>query len=157
MRRTTKKRKPKTVTTPSFRALLPRCFGCGFRNLLLGSLLSLLCATSAGAAGSGSSPDPKHDKPYALIFGTVWGPDARPVYGVKIRIRRESEKKPRWELYSDHSGEFAQRVPAAKADYVIWADLKGYKSPSGLQVRQSEEVTVHVEYDEKVDTGVHLK
>ena len=134
---------------------MPRRFGCRFRFLLLGLLLFPLHA--AGATGSGTAPDHKHDKPYALIFGTVWGPDGRPVYGIKIRIRRQNEKKPRWELYSDHSGEFALRVPAVKADYVMWADLKGYKSPSGVQVHQGEEVTVHVEYDEKVNTGLHLK
>jgi len=143
------------VTTLSFRALLLRRFGSASRMLLLELLLFLLCAASAGAAGT--PPDHKHDQPYALIFGTVWGPDDRPLYGVKVRIRRASEKKPRWELYSDHNGEFALRVPAAKADYVIWADLKGYKSPSGIQLHQDEDVTVHVEYDEKVDTGLHLK
>ncbi len=87
------------------------------------------------------------EKPYAVIFGTVWGPDEQPVYGVKIKIRRESEKKARWEVYSDHHGEFAQRVPAGKADYVAWAELKGYKSS----------VTIQVENDERVDTGLHLK
>ncbi|MGA8154105.1 MAG: hypothetical protein WB952_24350 [Terriglobales bacterium] len=120
-------------------------------------LLSLLYVAMATAVGASPSPDPKHNQPYALIFGTVWGPDARPLYGVKIRIRRLNEKKPRWEVYSDHSGEFAQRVPAARADYAIWADLKGYKSPSGTHLRQDEEVKVHVEYDEKVDTGLRLK
>jgi len=125
--------------------------------LLLESLLCLLYAATAGAAGAGTSPDRKPDQPYALIFGTVWGPDDRPLYGVKVRIRRASEKKPHWELFSNHSGEFAQRVPAGKADYVIWADLKGYKPPSGVQLHQGEEATVHVEYDEKVDTSLHLK
>jgi hypothetical protein len=129
----------------------------GSRIFLLGSLLFLLCIAVAAALGSGSSPAHKHDKPYALIFGTVWGPDERPVYGVKIRIRRGNEKRPRWELYSDHNGEFAQRVPAAKADYVLWPDVKSYKPPSGAQLHHGEEVKVHVEYDEKVDTGLHLK
>jgi len=35
----------------------------------------------------------KNEKPYALIFGTVWGPDDRPLYGVKIRIRRTDQRK----------------------------------------------------------------
>ena len=82
-----------------------------------------------------------------MIFGTVWGPDDRPVYGVKVKIRRENEKKPRWEVYSDHHGEFAQRVPAGKADYVAWADVKGNKSS----------VSIHVDYDERVDAGLHLQ
>lgn len=105
-----------------------------------------------------SSPQRKKlEKPYALIFGTVWGPDDRPVYGVKVKIRRENEKKTRWEQYSNHSGEFAQRVPAGKADYVIQADLKGYKSADGRRLRPGEEVKVHVDNDERVDTSLHLK
>jgi len=58
-----------------------------------------------------------HDKPKpdALIFGTVWSPDNRPLYGVKIKIRR-ADQKTRWELYSDHNGEFAQRLPPGRAD-----------------------------------------
>jgi len=128
-----------------------------FRWLRFASLLLLFfCVGTTGVLASGPAPDRQHNQLYALIFGTVWGPDDRPLYGVKIRIRRENEKRSRWELYSDHNGEFAQRVPAIKADYVIWADLKGYKSPTGAQLH-GEEVTVHVEYDEKVDTGLHLK
>jgi len=139
------------VTIPSCRPWVPYHIGPFCRVLIL------FYVATAGAAGYGLPSGPKHDQPYALIFGTVWGPDDRPVYGVKVRIRRVSDKKPRWELYSDHNGEFALRVPAAKADYVIWADLKGYKAPGGAQLHPGDEVTVHVEYDEKVDTGLHLK
>jgi hypothetical protein len=96
------------------------------------------------------------EKPYALIFGTVWGPDQHPLYGVKVKIRRSDEKKAKWELYSNHTGEYAQRVPAGKADYIIWADLKGYKLPSGKHVKPAPEVTVRVENDERVNTGIHL-
>jgi hypothetical protein len=107
------------------------------------------------AMGIPSHQSKTHDQSYALIFGTVWGPDARPIYGVKVKIRRQEDKKARWELISDHSGEFAQRVPAGKADYVISADLKGVKAQNGAQLR-ADEVQVHVEYDERVDTGLHL-
>ena len=66
----------------------------------------------------------KPGQPYALIFGTVWGPDNHPAYGITVRIRRSTDKpkKVRWELYSDHHGEFAQRVPAGEADYIVTAD-----------------------------------
>ena len=97
------------------------------------------------------------DKPYALIFGTVWGPDDRPLYGVKVKIRRADQNKAHWELYSDHNGEFAQRLPAGKADYLVWADLKGYKSPGGKELHQPSEVKVHVDNDERADVGLHLK
>ncbi len=32
-------------------------------------------------------------KDYALIYGTVWGPDDHPVAGIPIKIRRASDKK----------------------------------------------------------------
>ncbi len=95
-------------------------------------------------------------KSYALIFGTVWDPDQRPVYGVKVRIRRADEKKPRWELISNHTGEFAQRVPAGNADYIVSADVKGVKLASGRHFKPSPEVTVHIENEERADTGIHL-
>ena len=98
----------------------------------------------------------KPTDPYALIFGTVWGPDNHPAYGVKVEIRVASEKKPWWELSSDHHGEFAQRIAAGKNDYIVGADLKGVKTQDGHPVHLVEEVPVHVEYDERVDIGLHL-
>jgi hypothetical protein len=79
------------------------------------------------------------------------------VYGVPVKIRRASEKKARWELTSDHSGEFAQRLPVGKADYVVWADLKGYKSPDGKHFQAGPEVTVHIESDDYAVISLHLK
>jgi hypothetical protein len=98
------------------------------------------------------------NKPYALIAGTVWGPDDRPVYGVPVKIRRATDKatKARWEVYSDHMGEFAQRVPAGESDYILWADLKGFKSADGKPVHLVQQVTVHIYNDEREDTGLHL-
>jgi hypothetical protein len=98
----------------------------------------------------------KPTDPYALIFGTVWGPDDHAVYGVKVNIRRVPEKKPQWQVYSDHAGEFAQRVPAGEADYIVDADLKNVKTADGHALHLAQEVTVHVEYDERVDIGLHL-
>lgn len=95
-------------------------------------------------------PRDKPLKPYALIAGTVWAPDDRPAYGVTVKIRRAEEKRARWELMSDHRGEFAQRLPAGSADYVVWADVKGPKD------RPQPEVKVHIENDERVDISLHL-
>jgi len=100
--------------------------------------------------------DKDKEKPYALIFGTVWGPDDHPVYGVTVKIRRAKDKRAKWELYSDHHGEFAQRVPAGEADYVLWADVKGVKTADGKPLHLAKEVTVHVYDDEREDTGLHL-
>jgi hypothetical protein len=111
------------------------------------------------AAPESKNPESKDKvKPYALIAGTVWGPDDHPVYGVTVKIRRATDKpkKVRWEVYSDHMGEFAQRVPAGESDYVLWADLKGVKSADGKPLRLAQPVTVHIYNDEREDTGLHL-
>ena len=76
---------------------------------------------------------------------------------MKVKIHRADQKKPHWELISDHHGEFALRVPPGPADYLVSADLKGYKSPSGKELHQGSEVKVHVDNDEREDTGLHLK
>lgn len=143
----------KTVTIPNRRrsrhsARLPFC------GVLL-ALFVLLGITSPDPVLAGERPN---DKPYAVIAGTVWGPDDRPVYGVAVKIRRKSDKpkKVRWEVYSDHRGEFAQRVPAGEVEYVLSADLKHFKPADGQPVHLAQEVTVHVYGEEREDTGLHL-
>src|SRR5437764_11681931 len=83
--------------------------------------------------------------PYALIFGTVYGPDNRPRQGVVVKIRRASDKKAKWEHLSDSHGEFAQRVSAGAAEYIVWAELKN------RQAAQKTEVKVHIDNDERRD------
>ena len=135
-------RKAKTVTSPKL---------C---TVLLIAFLLPVCSSPKPLLAASS---PK-GKPYALIAGTVWGPDDHPVYGIPVKIRRSTDKatKVRWEVYSDHMGEFAQRVPAGEADYILSADLKGVKSADGQPVRLVQEVTVHIYNDEREDTGLHL-
>jgi hypothetical protein len=136
------------------------CAGSALRSVLILSSFSFI-ALFVGLSStvlSFAQRQAKPEKPYALIFGTVWGPDDHPLYGVTVKIRRASDKprKVRWELYSDHNGEFAQRVPAGEADYILWADLKGFKSVDGRPLHLAKEVTVHIYNDERQDTGLHL-
>ncbi len=147
----------KTVTYPERRKgrSLPRLV-CLLLIMLLSPVFS--SRMSLAAAPPSKASDKEKEKPYALIAGTVWGPDDHPVYGITVKIRRATDKpkKVRWQLYSDHMGEFAQRVPAGEADYIIWADLKGVKSTDGKPVRLAQPVTVHIYNDEREDTGLHL-
>jgi hypothetical protein len=108
-------------------------------------------------------PDKKKaEKPYALIFGTAYGPDDRPLYGVKITIRREGKKHGSWELVSDHRGEFAQRVPTEPADYLIKGEAQyAPMGPDGKpQMAKKKklrgETRVHIEGEERQDIGIHL-
>jgi hypothetical protein len=100
-----------------------------------------------------SPADSKSDakKPYALLYGTVYDKDDRPVYGVKVKIQRITGKKASWELYSDHSGEFAQRVPAGAADYLVTAEVKTSKG------QPKPEAKVHIINEERRDLSLHLK
>lgn len=104
----------------------------------------------------------KAEKPYALIFGTAYGPDDRPLYGVKITIRLQTKKRPNWDLMSDHRGEFAQRVPPGPSDYLIhgeaeYAPLGADGKPQlSKKKRLKGETRVHVDSEERLDISVHL-
>lgn len=120
-------------------------------------VLAVMASVISAGAQDESTGTPATGKkkiaPYALIFGTVWDAQDRPVYGVAIKIRRADQKKPKWQVMSDHRGEFAQRVPAGKADYIIWADLK---APKGKKDWQRPETKAHIENDERIDVALHL-
>jgi hypothetical protein len=129
------------------------------RTIATGVVLFLLLSAIA-VAWPGSAPprdrqaEAKHD---GLIFGTVWDPDNQPVYGMRIKIRRASEKKARWVVYSNHVGEFEQLVPAGK--YVVWADVKRPKKPRKSDQGNAwtpPQVMVQVQNDVRVDVGLHL-
>jgi len=119
---------------------------------LLPYLVVLLIISAVAPARQRPTP-----RDSAVIFGTVWGPDDRPVYGVTVKIRRAGDKRARWEVHSNHLGEFEQLVPAGKETYVIWADTKGFKTPQGKHLQPGEAVTIQIEDKERVNTGVHLK
>ena len=142
------------MTTPRVR----RQYSSALRLFLVLALGSLsYFPVEARAKQHDSDSKKSHEKPYGLIFGTVWGPDDRPVFGVKVSVRRARDKKARWELASDHNGEFAVRVPAGREDYVVWVDQKGVKSLPGKQLHPVQDVKVHIENDERSDIGLHLK
>ena len=113
-------------------------------------LLVLLAAAGNAQDSSRPSNNPKA-KPYALLAGTVWTPEGHSLPGVKVFIRRADEKKTLWIVVSDSRGEIWQRVPAVTQDYVVWTEVKVGKE------RQHVETTVHVDGDERVDFGLHLK
>src|SRR5579862_502648 len=97
------------------------------------------------------------EKPYALIFGTAYGPDDRPFYGAKITVHPVTKKRPSWDLISDHRGEFAQRIPPGPGDYLIHGEAEYLPSgPDGKPQktkpkRLKGEAKVHVDNEERVD------
>jgi hypothetical protein len=121
--------------------------------------LAVLVSAPAGAPSRAQTP-PALRKDYAMIFGTVWDKNNRPVHGAIIKIRRQGDKKPRWELMSDRSGEFAQRVPTGKADYVVWIDNTRSVADAAVARRKFKpgqvEARVHIDHDERADISLHL-
>jgi hypothetical protein len=129
--------------------------------------LCVLAALSYARAGSQEQEQEKEkkkkaEKPYALIFGTAYGPDDRPLYGVKITIRPPAKKNPHWELMSDHRGEFAQRVPPGPGDYIVHGEAEyaplgpDGKPQMSKKKKLSGDTKVHVESQERLDIGLHL-
>ena len=139
-------RKTKIVTTS-----LPRAG--------IAAAISIVLFASSAFALKGQKKEPK---PVGVIFGTVYGPDDRPVYGVKIRIHPVGKKKPRWELISDHRGEFAQRVPVKPSDYEVTGEAEivplvdGKPQPSRKK-RVKDTATVHVVKDVEQVISLHLR
>jgi hypothetical protein len=120
-------------------------------------LLSLTCLFLSLPAAAGDKP--KH---YAVIFGTAYGPDDRPIYGVKVTIHLEGHKHPAWELYSDHRGEFAQRVPPGPGDYVATGvievePVENGKPQKSKKQRLTGEAKVHVAGEEERDFSLHVQ
>ena len=121
------------------------------------SVLLLILAGSSGLSGAAlHSPDPGPQsdtthKDYALIMGTIWGPNDQPVAGVPIKIQSVTGKKAKWELVSDRQGEFAQRVPVGRQDYSIQAEVK---TPKG---EPKPGITVQIEDNERKDVSLHLQ
>ena len=139
-----------------------------FRNLQI-NLVRLFVPLALGGPGvggatpvsPGSSPRqwaPTNRQPYALTMGTVWDP-GRPsaLWGQGEDTAGNGQARRRaLGAYSNHTGEFAQRVPVGNADYIVWADLRGYKLASGKNLKPGAEVTVHIDNDERADIGLHL-
>jgi len=141
------------VTSPDRR---PRLL---FRRLLIGVVVMLFLLPGVVPQNGLLSAQKPKGRSYAVIVGTVWGPDDHPVYGVPVKIRRGKDKpgKVRWQVISDHRGEFEVQLPPKENDYILSADLKGFKTTDGRQLRLVKEVMVHIYHDERQDVGLHLE
>jgi hypothetical protein len=87
-------------------------------------------AENPGAPGSSSSKHARstHADDF-LIVGTVFTDKALAFPGVRLRVRRSTEKKFRWEVYTNSRGEFAIRVPQG-VEYEMVVFAKGFLDQS---------------------------
>ena len=96
-------------------------------TIALAALVWLAAATFAFAPAGGaqnSSSSHAHD---FVIFATLFTDRGFALTGARARVRRETEKKFRWEAMSDHQGELAFRVPRG-ADYEMTIEARGFKT-----------------------------
>jgi hypothetical protein len=159
------------------------------RSIAMAALLGMVCAflsaasagqsqgsTSTGNQGSAgdqketpqATPDSKSkpqskskEKPYGVIFGTAYGPDDHPMYGVHVTIHPEGHSRPSWEQISDHRGEFAQRVPPGPGDYVITGEIEiipvvNGKPQKSQKKRLKGQAKVHLGGEEEQDFSLHM-
>jgi hypothetical protein len=90
--------------------------------------------TPPAAAPPSASQPPAPEKPQKqkyshandfLIIGTVFDPKGFAFPGAELRVRKSSEKKYRWDSYTNSRGEFAVRVPQG-SDYEMVIRAKGF-------------------------------
>ena len=91
---------------------------------ILGGLAGAALAFEPAAAAQSSSRTHAHD---FLIFTTVFTDRGFSLPGARLRVRREEEKRFRWEGMSDHQGEVAIRVPQG-AEYELTIEARGFKT-----------------------------
>ena len=166
------KRKAKTATCDLLRTSARRFRAeavLRFKVIVAFACVAVVLATTAAwGRDQAHKTKSQHEHEYAVMIGTVYGKDQRPLYGAKIKIRRLDQKKAKYQLISDHHGEFAQRVPPGPADYVLWIDRGKSSEQAATQaaagpaqtaehgpVRGTSAVRVHIEKDERVDIGLH--
>jgi len=165
-KRKAKKRKLKprmaiSLNSPHHRSLL------GLRAGMRLLVAALCCSTILAAQNH-----KKSEVKFALLFVNAYDADGHPLYGANVKVRRLGEKKTRWEGPTNHSGEFAQRLPLGPSDYLVWLET-GNKHADGEAIRNAEKglphsihegavsavsaVKIHIESDERIDLGLHLK
>jgi hypothetical protein len=112
--------------------------------------LGISAMPSACAEDSGKP----HTRVY-LIFVDVFDDQGFALPGARVRVRRSTEKKFRWEGTSDHQGEVAFRVPPGES-YEVTVEARGFKMQTrNVDTRQENraDLTFRMEPQTEKHTG----
>jgi len=83
-------------------------------------------ASPAQSSSSAKTKKPKYSHANDfLVSGTVFDAKGYAFPGVQLKIRRSTEKKFRWDDYTNSRGEFAVRVPKG-SEYEMVVRVKGF-------------------------------
>jgi hypothetical protein len=91
------------------------------------ALLTLVC-TSAISIPATATDEQYHAGSHAhdfVIFATVFTDRGFALPGARVRVRREDEKKFRWEAMSDRQGELGIRVKQGE-EYELTVEARGF-------------------------------
>jgi Carboxypeptidase regulatory-like domain len=104
---------------------------------------------AAAVVSSAALPSPQDSKklPISILYGYVFDQNGHLFRYADVRVRRVSDKKPKWQAMSDLQGEFSVHVPAGD-DYVVEVKAKGY-------VTQTQTVTAPAY--QRVDLVFHME
>jgi hypothetical protein len=88
-----------------------------------------------------------------LIFTTVFTDQGFALPGARVRVRREGEKKFRWEGASDHQGELAFRVPPG-TDYEMTIEARGFKTQTRkIEAKSDNRIDLTIRMELPADKG----
>jgi hypothetical protein len=121
-------------------------------RVLLGVLLSF-AALSVPAWSRGKDKAREAPVPHAVIAGTTFRPPGFALPGARVRITPESPQSGGTRLRAAEAitsprGEFAFRVPAVPAKWLVRVDYSGY---------QTQTRTISIGAEERVDLSVLLE
>ena len=106
---------------------------------LVGSKFAVLLVCGLLSSAAGKKPEP-----YAVVAGTVFREDGFSLAGASVTLLpKDAPKGKKLEAVSDARGEFAFRVPAGAATYVVKAVRKGFQ-PAEKEASVSGEGRVDV-------------
>jgi len=106
---------------------------------LAGSKLAVLLVCGLLSSAAGKKPEP-----YAVVAGTVFREDGFSLPGASVTLLpKDAPKGKKLEAVSDARGEFAFRVPAGVATYIVKAVRKGFQ-PAEKEASVSGEERVDV-------------
>ncbi len=111
-------------------------------------------ASPEASRASSSSTGKKKPLPVYLITGTVFDEKALSFPDVRVRIRLTSEKKFRWDTYTNSRGEFAVRVPEGN-EYEVLVQVKKFKEQT--QTVKADAGTVQQRLSFRLETATQGK
>jgi hypothetical protein len=119
-----------------------------FLTLLVGFAVLAVSAPAKGKDKGSEAP-----APYAVIAGTTFRPPGFALAGARVRISPDTAQsggtrlKPS-EAVTSHRGEFAFRVPAVPAKWLVRVECSGY---------QTQTRTVSVDAEQRLDLSFLLE